>query len=162
VPWQLADFQVFTPQGPFAVTEPGAAAAAVLRLPAVPGGQIWRLERISVQVAYDPAADLQPITVAIFDQAPELLTVAADQTVIEPPVTYPVVAPRVAYDVADQSAPISVREGNQATLVFSWPAQTIGNTIACARIQVEIYQGVAGQPTPVAGSSPPPAIPSSL
>ncbi len=154
MPWAVVDYRVFRLNGVMAGQDP---PVGVLQLPPVSGGQLWRLERASVQVAYDPIAPVVPVYVDLFDMVPNSATVAADATTLSPSSPVFGSAPPF-FDAADNASPVTVTEGNQLTLVFTAPNGNfpVGNTVVAARLQVSILAGYPGQPTPVAGSIPGP------
>ena len=161
------DFRVFELDSPFDVAPVGGGNPyqAMLQTPAVSGGQLWRIERLSVLVTFDPAAPEDPVYVTVFDQLPQVSIVPADSSVLTPlPPMFSLLDPTQVYDVSDNSGPITVLEGNQLTLLFSCPNgnQPLGASVAAARVQATIMQGTAGQSQPVAGAVPGPSIPASL
>jgi hypothetical protein len=166
MPWTPVDFRVFNLNSPF--TLPGSGGnpdQAQLQTPAVSGGQLWRIERISAQVSFDPAAPEDPVYVLVYDQLPTATSVPADSTVLTPlPPMLNLLEPVAVFDVSDNSAPITVQEGNQLTILFSCPTGNVplGASVAAARIQVMIMQGLAGVAQPVAGAQPGPSVSPSL
>lgn len=160
MPWTVLDYRVFRFAVPFAGQNP---PVAVMQLPAVPGSQVWRLERAAVQVTYDPAAPNVPVYVWVYDTAPQPGLVPADATVLTP--SAPIfTGASPLQDIADNGSPVTVTEGNQLTIVFACPNGNfpVGASVASARLQIESLQGSPGQPTPVAGAVPGPAIPAGL
>jgi hypothetical protein len=176
VGWTVTDYQVMTP-GSIPFEPSGGGSIATVTFPAVPGGFLWRVERLSVQVTYynnGPNTSVgTPVEVLAYDQAPTLpgsgiatgavpATVPADQTVLELPVDINAEfgnAAGTVCDIADEGAPITVTEGNELTIVFVTRGAPITGSLASVRAQVQILGGVAGAPTAVAGASPPPAVP---
>jgi hypothetical protein len=171
VPWEPTDYQVFGPHGLFTVGMGSifttSLPLAVLTLPVVPQGQLWRIESLTVQVNYDTAVVPFPVTVAFYDGLPVSQAVPAAKGVLEPlqglfQVSTAVGAGLVqAWDSSDDGAPVTVLGGRQPTIVFGGSA-SMGKSIASARVQVIVMQGVPGRPTPVAGAQPPPTIPAGI
>ena len=62
--------------------------------------------------------------------------------------------------MAEYDPPVTILEGNTLTVVFASPFPSVPSGLqAMVRAQVQIMEGTAGQPTPVAGSSPAPSRP---
>ncbi len=156
--WQVLDYQVYRNSQPFVEID-AETQGAVITLPAVAGSQVWRVERTSVWVANNPNPEsvggglAVPVMVQIFDQVPIQPNAApCDQTYAG------------VFDVADNSQPITLREGDQMSFVFvcSTPLD-MSSAAACVRAQYAILGGgAAAAPTPVAGASPAPAIPTDI
>jgi hypothetical protein len=161
VGWSIADYQVLYANSPFAGAGLGLEQAT-LQWQAVSAGQLWRIERITAQVAY--VQNVVPVGVLVFDQDPGNNVAPADETILLPEqgVGGAGAAP-AAYDISDDAAPITVTEGNRLTVVFSWLGDlSPAGAVALGRIQVAIMSGTAGAPSPVAGSVPGPTIPASM
>jgi len=160
MPWSVLGFTVYRLNQTMVGQLP---PTAVLQLPAVPGGQVWRVERAAVQVTYDPIAPNVPVYVTMYDQTPQPGLVPADATVLMPPA--PIFAGNTPLqDFADNGSPVTVTEGNQLTLVFICPNGNfpVGNTVAACRLQVTAMGGTPGQPQPIAGAIAAPSIPVGL
>ncbi len=172
--WEQLDYVVFNQAAQFKNQSPtGNVWVGIAQLPAVPAGQLWRVERISLTAGFTLSDEttgggppgLQPVPVYLFDQQPANYTnpnlVPADYTVIASDAwtgLQPV-------DVADNAAPITVLQGNTFTAVFLWPLGTAfapGSALIGMRAQVATFTSVAGKATPVAGATPAPAVPMSL
>ena len=162
MPWSLVDFQVFNAAVPMAAPGVDDALPTAIPLPPVGGGQLVRIERLSVGVVFnDFAFQPCPVLVQVFDQTPGPTIVPGDATTLWT-TQDTIQLGEMLYDVADDSAPITVTQGNTATVVFTPLVIVDSSTIAIVRAQLLVYQGVAGQPTPVAGSVPGPQIPVGL
>ena len=161
MPWQVLDYQVFRNITSFVPDPTDSFLTATIMMPTpVPGGQVFRLERINVAIIGDPLAgslpdssNPAPCVVQVFDQYP-----------IQPGAVPSDLTLNGLYDVADNSAPITLQESDQASFVFSYPV-VIGPPFpqASLRVQYVILGGsAASAPTPIAGSGGAPVIPTSI
>jgi len=135
----------------------------------VPVGYTWRVDRLSaILFAPDAAEETNEVAepvVTVFDQQVSNLagtTVPVDITQLA---VYQVVTAATWYvaDFADYAAPITVRGGDQLTVVFSPGGHlfAVGQVLA-VRAQYQLFQGVPGQSQPVAGAQAGPPISPSL
>ncbi len=130
MPWAVADYQVFKLTCPA-----GAGGAVQASLPAVPGGQLWRIEAIAV--ACDNTLTGTIPVVLGYDDLPDNGGTS----------TVPCCGTQGgSLDFAD-GTPVSVLAGKQFTLVFD-PVDS--GVIAVARLQVLLLTGSPGTAQPVA------------
>jgi hypothetical protein len=130
---------------------------------AVPTGQTWRADRITVGV-FTGVTNSEPPDVLLYDQAPVGPTsIPVDASNLS---VYPGFNPGGAMisswlDIDDTSAPITIPAGNQLAIVFQ-PLEFGASAIFMVRVQFSKYQGDAGKPQPFAGGTPGPSIPAAL
>jgi len=158
VAWETLDYQVFRQSQPFTNDVADGVQVAVLQLPPVPGDQVFRIERVSCYIAANPLEETAgaglsvPFLIQIFDQWPIQDNAApCDQTYAG------------VFELADNSQPITLRESDQASFIFTCDVTFPISAIACVRAQYAILGGAAAaRPTPVAGALPGPRIPVSV
>jgi hypothetical protein len=168
VSWEVEDYQVFRQAVSFTATNPPfpgvPVTSAQIQLPkAVPANQVFRIERLGVMVTEGTRPGVEML-VQVYDQWPiETTSCPCDQTVLT---GYGVDG---YFDVADNSGPITVQQGDLLTVVFTAQSsytvggQLLGGAQAVVRAQYQILGGGASAaPTPVAGATPAPAISPSL
>lgn len=159
MPLDLVDYQVTRLSRTVNINDP---TTYVLALPAVPVNYLWRVDQVSVAVFGAGATGFNPPTVLVYDQAIQPTTVPVQGTVLstlQAPLLY-----RGTFvfwaDFDDQGSPITVRGGDVFSLAYD--QRLPNNSLIAARVQYGVFQGTSGQPTPVAGATPAPAIPPSI
>jgi len=158
VAWETLDYQVFRQSQPFIDNVVDGIQVALLQLPPVPGDQVFRIERVNCFIANNPLPEAVgaglsvPFLIQIYDQWPIQANAApCDQTYAG------------VFELADNSQPITLREGDQASFIFTCDLAFAINAIACVRAQYEILGGSpATRPSPVAGAVAGPRIPTAL
>jgi hypothetical protein len=158
VPWSVLDYQVFRSVQPFVTVDDGVQQAQIQLPTAVPADQVWRIERVNCYVSNNPLPEevggglAVPFLVQIYDQVPIQVGAApCDQTWSG------------VFDVADNSQPITLRESDMATFLFTCFVPEPISAQASIRCQYHILGGSASSaPTPVAGAGGGPAIPVNL
>jgi hypothetical protein len=151
VPWSTTDFRVDRRTVPFVDDQ------AVFQYQPVSGGMIWRVEMISLLVAFDPTVNVVPIEVYVFDVLSGTGVAPVDQTTLDDPGAFlsgQLFGAEVVFDVAEYDPPITVTEGNALSVFLSANVGVVlGQTTASARVQYSLLQGAPGAtPTPVAGA----------
>jgi hypothetical protein len=166
VPLQLLEYRVFRQSVPL-------ATANEIDGDVVPTNQTWRVAHLSLAVFFPPgvvmAAQNTPPMVGIYDVAtPGAQVVPCQVTQLSPlavggqigGVTVPggTASSGVlnSWFDADDDAGITLSPGNQLAVVFYTDEIGGPSPVGAVRAEYATFQGVPGQPTPIAGSSPNP------
>jgi hypothetical protein len=145
VPLVLVDYPVRVESAPFSA----AGSAAVIFDP-VPAGYVWRVDALAVGVPLG----VQNNPVLVYDRPPSAGVIPVQGTTLSNYLDW-VTNTNYAADFDDQGSPLTIPPGGQLVVVFG--GGLVGQQ-AVVRAQYGLYQGVAGQPTPVAGATPGPPI----
>jgi len=155
VPWQLIDYPVRR----LSVAAP-STGLAIIGIPfgVVPNNQAWRIDQVSLMVINLDQTQVQqrgaPPVVELYDLAPAPGVIPAQATQLA--LYVDIYNGFVFADYDDQGSPLTIRGGDQLTIVFN---SIFAPNVCLTRVQYQVVQNVAGEPQPVAGSQPAPPIP---
>jgi len=145
--------------------------------PAVPTGQTWRVGHLAVAIFYPPGETVgtAPPIVGVYDVAQPGATVVPCQVTQLSPLAVGGSIAGVSvpggsassgvlnswFDV-DDDAGLTLLPGNQLAIVFYQPELGGPTPIGAVRAEFSVFEGIAGQPSPVAGATAPPSIPADI
>lgn len=144
----------------------------------VPTNQTWRVGHISLCVFFPPGVNFStlntPPIVGIYDvQGPGPLTVPCSVTQLAPLTVNGIIGGGVQggvlpsgvnlsfFDVDDDLG-LTLGPGNQLAVVFYTDQIGGPSPVGAVRAEYSVFQGVPGQPTPIAGASPAPQVPQGI
>ncbi len=162
MPLVLVDYPVAVRTSTSLAAEP---TSLLIEFDPVPNGYVWRVDQITVCafiIDDEPIPEVAPGPfVILYDQYPGPMVVPIQATQMQgwEQTDYSGTLVQqfgLLADFDDQGSPLTIRGGNQ--LIVAFQSDYGDGTVLGARIQYGLYQGTAGQATPVAGARPAPAI----